>query len=257
MTQTIKVLDHGFVTLRNISGPTRRVFNPGAVISWNDNERGCDITGLRHYDADDVDPAQAARMSFDQMDSNRTPEQDHKLAEYLMKNAHWSPFEMIDVWLEIKLPIFLMRQFVRHKSASINEVSGRYVQLPAEWYIPDVVGGKAANKKQGQEDNLDSQTQEIFKACLDDHCKTGYNMYVEVMNRGVAPEHARLLLSLNHYTHVLWRQNLRDMLMFLRARMDNHAQIEARVYGQAIFDLLSKYLPNTMKLFDAHVATHG
>ena len=106
---TIAVLDHGFVTLRNISGPTRR--------------------SDELYDADDIDPANTARMSFNQTDSCRTREQDLKLCEYLMKNWHNTPFEMVEVWLEMKLPIFVARQFVRHRTVSINEVSGRYVTL--------------------------------------------------------------------------------------------------------------------------------
>lgn len=252
MTQTIKVLDHGFVTLRNISGPTRRVFDPESSIEWENHNAGGTIRGVRVFDADDVDPAQAARMSFDQMDSDRTPDQDHKLAEYLMKNWHNSPFEMVEIWLEMKLPIFVARQFVRHRTVSINEVSGRYVQLPAEWYIPDVVGGKAANKKQGQEDNLDAETQERFKILLNNHCENGYRDYESALNSGVAPEHARMLLSLNHYTHWLWKQDLHNVLNFLRLRDHGHAQIEAQKYAQAVDGLLRAHLPETMKLYDKY-----
>lgn len=239
-----RVLDHGFVKLRNVSGPTRRIFDRDPT----------HLPGVyaRQFDADDIDTAQAARMSFDQMDSGRTREQDLALADYLMRNAHWSPFEMIEVWVEMKLPIFTARQFVRHE-ASINEVSGRYVTLPAEWYIPKVVGGKAANKKQGQEDNLDETAQKGFKIALDEHCRDGYNQYKASLELGVAPEHARMLLSLNHYTHWLWKQNLRDMLFFLRARLDSHAQIEARAYGHAIEKMLRQALPATMELFDKYV----
>src|SRR5690606_18852081 len=129
MVREIKVLDHGFVRLRNMAGPTRRVLN------GTHEETGDFI--LRPFDADDRDPAQAARMSFDQMDSERTLEEDMRLSRYLMKNWHTSPFEMVEIWLEMKMPIFVARQFVRHRTASINEVSGRYVQLPGEWYIPE------------------------------------------------------------------------------------------------------------------------
>lgn len=241
MTQTIKVLDHGFVTLRNISGPTRRVY-----------DEDDSTIGILPFDASDIDPAQAARMSFDQMDSDRTPEQDHKLAEYLMKNWHNSPFEMVEIWLEMKLPIFVARQFVRHRTVSINEVSGRYVQLPAEWYIPDVVGGKAANKKQGQEDNLEPEEQALFQRSLDEHCKRGYNEYVTALSRGVAPEHARMLLSLNHYTHWLWKQDLHNIMNFLRLRDHGHAQIEAQMYAKAVDALLRQHLPVSMALYDKY-----
>jgi thymidylate synthase (FAD) len=228
----LDVLDHGFVALRNISGPNRR---PNAL-----------------FDADDIDPAQAARISFNQMDSNRSRDADIKLADYLMRNWHTSPFEMVEIWLEMKMPIFVARQFVRHRTASINEISGRYVQLPAEWYVPEVVGGKSADKKQGQEDNLDTATQTWFKLCLNNQCRASYNLYQKALDRGVATEHARILLHLNHYTHWLWKQDLHNMLNFLRLRDHNHAQIEAQRYAQAIDQLLRQYLPNNMSLYDKY-----
>ena len=228
----LNVLDHGFVALRNLSGPNRR---PSS-----------------QFDADDIDPAQSARMSFDQMDSDRTRDADLKLADYLMRNWHTSPFEMVEVWLEMKMPIFVARQFVRHRTATINEVSGRYVQLPAEWYIPEVVGGKVADKKQGQGDNLSTETQDRFKRLLNQHCETGYGYYLDAIRNGVAPEHARMLLTLNHYTHWLWKQDLHNMLNFLRLRDHSHAQIEAQRYAQAIDQLLRQYLPNSMALYDKY-----
>lgn len=225
----VKVLDHGYVTLRNISGPTRRE--------------------LCEFDADDTDPANAARMSFDQTDSGRTREQDLKLADYLYRNRHSTPFEMIEVWLEMKLPIFVARQFVRHRTVSINEVSGRYVTLPAEWYIPEVVGGKAADKKQGQEDNLSKERQNAFREDLDIHCATAYWHYTEAIEMGVAPEHARLFLSLNHYTHWLWKQDLRNLMHFISLRDHDHAQIEAQQYAKAITELVEAVLPETIKMY--------
>lgn len=229
---SVNVLDHGFVALRNISGPTRRSYAT--------------------FDAADIDPAQSARMSFGEMDSDRTEEADLKLANYLMKNWHTSPFEMVEIWLEMKLPIFVARQFVRHRTVSVNEISGRYIKLPAEWYIPEIVGGKAANKKQGQEDNLDIDTQAQFKKCLDRHCQSGYLEYERALENEVAPEHARMLLSLNHYTHWLWKQDLHNILNFLRLRDHSHAQIESQLYAQAIDRLLRQQLPHTMKLYDEY-----
>lgn len=228
----IKVLDHGFVTLRNLSGPTRRADRP--------------------FDADDIDPAQTARMSFDQFGSERTREQDLGLADYLMRNWHTSPFEMVECWIEMKMPIFVARQFVRHRTASINEVSGRYIQLPAEWYIPDTVGAKAANKKQGQAEGLSEHTQEWFKAALYYNCRRSYVDYETALEAGVAPEHARMLLHLNHYTHWIWKQDLHNILNFLRLRDHSHAQIEAQKYAQAIDALLREHLPHSMALYDKY-----
>lgn len=242
--KTIKVLDHGFVTLRNISGPTRR------IVSYDGPEVG--DREYFDYDANDIDPANAARMSFNQTDSDRTREQDHKLCEYLMKNKHTSPFEMISVWLEMKLPIFVARQFVRHRTVRLNEVSGRYITLPAEWYIPEIVGGKAKSIKQGQEDNLDENCQNYYKEFLEEHCQKGYNLYTTAINNGVAPEQARLFLSLNHYTHWLWNQDLHNLLHFLSLRDHSHAQIEAQVYAKAIDSLIREVLPNTMELYDKY-----
>jgi thymidylate synthase (FAD) len=239
----IDVLDHGFVKLRNLSGPTRRVFD-----EWPD---GPDC-GIRRFDADDTDPANTARMSFDNMDMARLREDDLKLCTYLMKNWHTSPFEMIECWIEMKLPIFVARQFVRHRTVSINEVSGRYVQLPKEWYIPKIVGGKAKSAKQGQENNLNVELQNIFKKDLDEDCLNSYAKYEFYLKQGVAPEHARMFLSLNHYTHWIWKQDLHNMLNFLRLRDHSHAQIEAQVYAKAIDSLLRKYLPHTMSLYDKY-----
>lgn len=225
----LKVLDHGFVTLRNVSGPTRR-----------------DGT----FDADDIDPANAARMSFNETDEERARYKDLLLCKYLMKHWHTTPFEMIEIWIDMKMPIFVARQFVRHRTATINEVSGRYVTLPEEWYIPEVVGGKAKNVKQGQEDNLSDPQKWGFKNALQEQCRKSYDLYLYYIEQGVAPEHARMFLHLNHYTHWLWKQDLHNMMHFLSLRMDSHAQIEAQAYARAIYELLQQVLPESMKLFD-------
>ena len=227
------VLDHGFVALHNISGP-----NPVKDVS----ERFC---------AHDRDPANCARMSFNAMDT-RSLEEDMKLAEYLMKHKHTTPFEMVEIWLEMKLPIFVARQFVRHRTVSINEVSARYVQLPAEWYIPEVVGAKPDKAKQGQTAKLEIAMQDSFRASLDFVCTKSYASYVRYLESGVAPEHARLFLHVNHYTHWMWKQDLHNMMHFLSLRADSHAQVEAQAYALAIIELLKTALPETMKLFDEY-----
>ena len=236
------VLDHGFVTLRNLAGPTRR--------SHDQDENGYALS--RPFDADDRDPANSARMSFDQTDSGRTEEEDFKLARYLMKNWHTTPFEMVECWFEMKMPIFVARQFVRHRTVSINEVSGRYITLPAEWYIPEIVGGKAPNAKQGQEDNLPLATQDFFKQILNRQCRSSYGHYLQAIAEGVAAEHARMFLHLNHYTHWLWKQDLHNLMNFLRLRDHSHAQIEAQAYAKAVDGHLRTYLPNSMALYDEY-----
>ncbi len=236
------VLDHGFVVLRNMAGPTRRDGRNSQGISV------CDVFA-RAFDADDTDVANAARMSFEGSDLERTYEIEMKLTRFLMANKHMTPFESIEVWLEMKLPIFVARQFVRHRTTSLNEVSGRYVTLPAEWYIPEVVGGKPINRKQGQEDNLHPKTQADFKKELNDLCAQSYDAYLGWIASGIAPEHARMFLHLNHYTHWLWKQDLRNLMHFLSLRQDAHAQVEARAYGNAIVALLEPHIPGLMGLY--------
>lgn len=227
--EKISVLDHGFVVLRNISGPTRRANSP--------------------FDASDVDVANSARMSFESSDMERTYKDEMKLNEYLMKNHHDTPFESIQVWLEYKLPIFVARQFVRHRTQSLNEVSGRYVTLPSDWYIPSIVGAAPKDKKQGQSAGLLESTSNWFKEALQSQCQSSYNQYLYAIKAGVAPEHARLFLHLNHYTHWLSSMNLRNLLHFLALRDHSHAQVEAQKYAQAVFQLLEPQIPGIMKLY--------
>ena len=228
---SIAVLDHGFVKLRNISGPVRR--------------------SDKNYDADDTDPATTARISFDNMEGDRTRDDDLKLVKYLIDHNHNTPIEMIEVWLEMKMPIFVARQFVRHRTACINEVSGRYVTLPEEWYIPEIVGGKpTGGAKQGQSDTLNIEIQNMFKTQLQDSCYRDYQRYLKAIEYGVAPEHARMFLHTNHYTHWVWKQDLHNVLHFLKLRLDGHAQVEAQLYGGAIFNLLYQVLPQIMVNFE-------
>lgn len=223
---TIKVLDHGFVTLRNVAGPTRRADQP--------------------FDASDVDVANSARMSFDQTDSDRTVEEELRLTRYLYDNLHMTPFESIEVWLEMKLPIFIARQLVRHRTAAINEISGRYVQLPEEFYVPEIIGAKPTDgAKQGQVQGKDLQ---YWLQDIRAHCEAAFSLYDVMIADGVAPEHARMVLPLNTYTHWLYKMDLRNLLHMIMLRVDSHAQVEAQAYGRACFQLLEQQLPELMSI---------
>lgn len=248
----IAVLDHGFVLLRNMAGPTRRQFDQCA-------ESG-DGTWPRDFDADDTDPANSARMSFDQMDSGRTRVDDLKLADYLLRNRHMTPFESIEVWMEMKLPIFVARQFVRHRTATLNEVSARYVKLPEEWYIPKLehVVIQSQDKKQGGRlVNLDDPHEfgiaQRYIRNLRNDCQNSYANYLASTVDGIAMEQARLHLHVNHYTHWLWKQDLRNLLGFLSLRDHSHAQGESQQYARAIDQLIRQYLPSTMEIYDKYV----
>lgn len=248
----VSVLDHGYVKLLNIAGPTRRIFNDTLSPITGDM-----ISTACMFDADDTDPANAARMSFGQKDSGRTREQDLKLCDYLLRNHHTTPFEMVQVWLEMKLPIFVARQFVRHRTVSINEISGRYVQLPAEWYIPDPVnvGKKAVAAKQGRDattDFWDVKKAELFCKLLHNSCSESYAGYQWALENNIPPEEARLFLHVNHYTTWLWRQDLHNLFHFLSLRDHTHAQWEAQQYAKAIDTLLRGALPDLMNLYDKY-----
>ena len=235
MSNTTNVLDHGFIRLANLAGPIRRP--------------------EQEFDAADTDPANSARMSFGKMDKGRQEEVDHKLARYLIRNRHSTPLEMIEVWLEFKLPIFLARQFVRHRTAVINEISGRYVKLPKEWYLPDTVGAAADSVKQGQEGVLGVVVAAEYRRKLDSACQSSYDDYSWAIDSGVAMEHARFFLHVNHYTQWLWKQNLSNLMRFLSLRNHSHAQIESQWYAQAIDAQLRKQLPVLMKAYDDYTRT--
>lgn len=246
-----QVLDHGVVILRNLAGPTRR-------IGYDKNENP--LGDARLFDADDIDPAQAARMSFDQMDSNRTYEEDMKLAKYLLVNGHTSPFEMVQVWLEVKVPIFVDRQLVRHRVWRRNEESARYIVLADKFYIPKAgdVGIRPPNMKQGRirpawEDISKEQQTNILAwlAKLETDCRDSYLRYQQAIDiLGIPPELARLQLHLNHYVHWLGNVDLSNLFKFLALRDHNHAQFEAQQYAKAIIELLRPHLPGLMALYD-------
>lgn len=233
----VNVLDHGYVVLRNISGPTRRP--------------------EQEFDASDIDPPQVARISFDAIDTNRSLEDDLKLSKYLMKNWHTSPFESIEVWLEMKLPIFVARQFAKHRTTTINEVSGRYVTLPSEWYVPDIekVKLQSKDKKQGgvfvdMSDSAQVQVAKSFVERLDSDCFTSYCAYRDSIEAGICMEQARAHLHVNHYTHWVWKQNLHNLMHFMSLRDHPHAQEESATYARAVDSLVRGVLPETMKLYD-------
>jgi len=238
------VLDKGFVRLLNISGAIAR--------QEFEQEHG-KITSIKHFDAIDTDPALVARTSFSKGFDERTKEEDEQLVEYLIRNQHTTPLEFTTIYLEFKMPIFCARQVMRHRTASINEVSGRYVTLPKDWYIPEVVRGKhSEGNKQGSEDNLDPEIQQFFKIHLENDCSTSYSRYEQFLIAGVCPEQARMFLHLNHYTTFVWKQDLHNLTHFLSLRLDEHAQWEVRQYAEAIYSLLKEHLPKSMEWFDTY-----
>lgn len=257
-----KVLDKGFVKLLNISGAVRRTFQQPALFESHDYKvEGSD---LANFDAIDTDPALVARTSFAKGMLESSKAIDEGLVEYLVRNEHTTPLEFTTVYLEFKMPIFCARQVIRHRTGNladnnigneptVNEVSGRYVTLPKDWYIPEVVRGKhSGGNKQGSEDNLTEGYQQAFKNCLETRCQESYDSYQAFLSNGVCPEQARMLLHLNHYTSFVWKQDLHNLMHFLALRLDEHAQWEVRQYAEAIYELLKEHLPKSMQWFDTY-----
>lgn len=157
MTNTINVLDHGYVTLLNISGPVRRIDTP--------------------YDADSIDPAKTARISFGGDKVERKRSTDLKLVQYLIDHRHTTPLEMIEVWFEEKLPLFVRSQFVRHRTATINEQSGRYTEFESDFYIPENFRKKSETNKQGSGENFDTGMNGYLQHQMRAHCESSYVLY--------------------------------------------------------------------------------
>jgi thymidylate synthase (FAD) len=250
LVDKIDVLDHGYVKLLNLAGPERRVWGSEQVFDGVESEGPYGVRAERPFD--DTDPANVARMSFGQKDSGRARDLDLKLARYLMQNRHSTPFEFIQVYLEMKLPIFVARQFVRHRTVSISEVSARYTKMPGEWYVPEAeqVGAKAVSNKQGRGEMLPPGVVGAYQNALHRLCAESYSKYEYFLGEGMAPEVARLFLHVNHYTAWIWSQDLHSTMHFLSLRLHSHAQWEARQYAEAVYNLLYQHLPESMNLFN-------
>lgn len=189
---------------------------------------------------------EAARVSY--RSPSKGEEADKKLIGYLYKNKHTSPFEMCKVTLNIKLPIFVMRQYVRHRMQNLNEVSARYTELPNEFYIPKSWRAQDTKNKQGSVENpeLDHAT---WSEGLTVHCENSYALYKDMMEHGVAREMARMVLPVNIYTECYSTWDLKNLLHFIALRDDSHAQAEIQEYGRAIKAICTELFPWTMEAY--------
>lgn len=207
------------------------------------------------YMGNDASIVQAARVSYNlQENFKRT---DSGLIDYLMRNRHTSPFEMCEIKLHCKLPIFVARQWIRHRTASVNEVSGRYSILPDEFYIPasEDIKPQSRNNKQGRsEDNkLSFAVITNFLESLSTSCKNAFSVYNRATTADVSKELARIGLPLSTYTEWYWKIDLHNLLHFLKLRMDPHAQLEIRQYANVISEIIEKWVPFTYRSFQNHV----
>jgi len=230
----IKVLDHGFVRVVDYMG-------------------------------DDSAVVQAARVSYGR--GTKKSLQDKGLINYLMRHRHTTPFEMCDIKFHIKLPIFVARQWIRHRTASVNEYSARYSILSNEFYLPDRdnLTPQSSTNKQGRSSEIlpEDIALRVLATIKEDSLRC-YKNYVAMMNQdeqgniidenniGITRELARINLTLNHYTEWYWKINLHNLLHFLALRADNHAQYEIRVYAEVMLDIVKAWVPFVYEAFIEH-----
>lgn len=192
----------------------------------------------------------AARVSY--QGGTKTSRTDRGLIRYLMRKRHTSPFEMVELKFHVKLPIFVARQWVRHRTASINEVSARYSVLPEEFYVPEDqhLRPQSSTNKQGRATEPFSEEEaEQFSWDITQVNWRSYKTYDGFVKKGLARETARGVLNVNIYTEWYWKVNLLNLLKFLQLRMDPHAQYEIRVYADAIARMVVELAPWTFEAF--------
>jgi thymidylate synthase (FAD) len=221
------------------------------------------------YMGDDAAVVQAARVSYGKGTKKKSADQG--LINYLMRHRHTTPFEMCEIKFHIKLPIFVARQWIRHRTASVNEYSARYSILDREFYTPteDNLAAQSTINKQGREELLEGAEAERALYLLKRDAEQSYQTYEELLNhretgemitegnKGLARELARMNLNLSYYTQWYWKINLHNLMHFLSLRADSHAQYEIRVYADVMMDLLKKWMPLSYEAFVEHRMNGG
>ncbi|GBQ91285.1 FAD-dependent thymidylate synthase [Gluconacetobacter johannae DSM 13595] len=216
---------------------------------------------LIDYMGGDAAIVQGARVSYGK--GTRSTSDDRGLIRYLMRNRHTSPFELAVAKFHVRAPIFVTRQWFRHRTASINEYSARYSVLEKEFYFPrpEDIARQSSSNKQGRGDSLPADAAEQVLALLREDATRCYDHYLEMLNQDeagnivdptrpvVARELARMTLPVNVMTQFYWQINLWNLLHFLRLRADAHAQYEIRAYADAILTLVERWVPQTFEAF--------
>ena len=213
------------------------------------------------YMGDDSSIVQSARVSYGK--GTKKVSTDEGLIKYLMRHRHSTPFEMCEIKYHIKLPIFIARQWIRHRTANVNEYSARYSILDKEFYLPakEQLAAQSQSNRQGRGDVIQGkQAEEVLNILKDDANRT-YDNYEKLLNErfdgtkidenkvGLARELARMNLTLNTYTQWYWKTDLLNLLNFLFLRADNHAQYEIRVYADKMLDTVKRWVPITYQAF--------
>ncbi len=218
INKEFKVLDKGFVRLVDFLGDDERI-------------------------------VQAARVSYGK--GTTTLRRDTQLIRYLYENQHTSPFEQVVFTFHIKLPIFVARQWIRHRTARLNEVSGRYSVLPEDYYLPETsrICEQDNINRQGSGDQLPPDVQKKAVEEIDNTCKAAFSAYNSLLESGVSREVARIVLPLNTYTEWYWQMDLHNLFNFLKLRLDVHAQWEIREYAKVIAQIVEKITPIAFEAF--------
>ena len=192
---------------------------------------------------------QAARVSYGE--GTKQVSEDRGLIRYLMRHRHTTPLEMVEFKFHQVMPIFIARQWIRHRTANVNEYSARYSVVKDRFYVPaaDGVRAQSAGNKQSSEGSVAEGDAEAFVNNLELNCETAYRDYERALQAGVGRELARMLLPLNVYTEWYWKIDLHNLFHFLSLRMDPHAQQEIRDYANAMFELIRPVAPVACEAF--------
>lgn len=218
--EAIKVLDHGLVRLVE--------------------SMGSDLSIVRN-----------ARVSYDaEWRAGEDEGKDAKLINYLVKNGHTSPFESVQFTFDVKAPIFVFRQWHRHRTWSYNEVSARYSELPEEFYVPELiqVTTQSSSNKQMRTDEQHPDAN-VFADALTEHCEEAFRKYQIAIEEGIPRELARCFLPVSTYSHMFATVDLHNLMHFLRLRLHSHAQYEIRVYAEAMLKIISAVCPVSVAAF--------
>lgn len=209
---------------------------------------------LVDYMGGDESIVQAARVSYGK--GTKSVSEDRILLRYLMRHMHTTPFEMVELKFHVKLPIFVARQWIRHRTANVNELSGRYSIMKDEFYVPspDVIKMQSARNKQGRADDEVSPElqQKVLKMLLEEQNRA-YGTYEQLLNDEIARELARINLPLSLYTEWYWKIDLHNLMHFLQLRMDKHAQYEIRIYAEMMREIVRRVAPMAWEAFEDYV----
>lgn len=207
------------------------------------------------YMGDDSSIVQAARVSYG--DGTKEVSKDRGLIRYLMSHQHTTPFEMCEIKFHIKMPIFVARQLMRHRTSSINEMSGRYSIMPNERYVPkpEDIRKQSTDNKQGRGEEFGEAVAGCYRGWIEQQGISDNDIYEELTSEGadVSRELARTVLPVSTYTEFYWKLNLHNLLRFLTLRTDAHAQQEIREYAAVLCDIVDAWTPLTFEAWEDYV----